>query len=218
MTHVSIFVWKKDMTAYRDFIHDYPSRCRRLLDEHFKNAQRNDLEVTLLLSVASSGLIVPYARLSEDAHPARDADRFAEAKTNLDELLDDDFLDSKLWDTTDPKSWRFGELRDLSGDPDAWHLDELKPVSGRKKARSIVKVLRNALAHGNVFTRGRPHIDRLVFLSRRCQDNPERGYNCVVVSPADLKRFVLNWLETLGGVEVGKWVFVEGKLLERSVA
>jgi hypothetical protein len=185
---------------------------------HFKNARENDLEVTLLLSVASSGLIVPYARLSEDAHPARDADRFAEAKGKLDRVLDAALLASELWDTIDPGSWRFGELCDLSGDPDAWDLDTLKPVSRKKKARSIVKVLRNALAHGNVFTRGRPHIDTLVFLSRRCQKNPEQGYNCVLVSPADLKCFVLNWLETLGGVEVGGWVFVEGQLLERAVA
>lgn len=206
------------MTAYRDFIHDYPSRCRRLLDTHFTNARENDLEVTLLLSVASSGLIVPYARLSEDAHPARDADRFGEAKGKLDRVLGAPLLASELWDTTDPGSWRSGELRDLSGDPDAWPLDAMKPVSRQKEAGSIVKVLRYALAHGNVFTRGRPHIDTLVFLSRKCQVDPMLGYRCVVVSPVDLKCFVLNWLDTLGGVEGGGWIFVEGTLLERAVA
>jgi hypothetical protein len=188
------------MTAYSDFIQDYPSRCRRLFDIHFKNAQSNDLEVTLLLNVTSSGLIVPYERLSEDAHPAHDADRFAEAKARFDELLEASFLDSGLWNTSDPKSWRCGKLRHLSGDPDAWGLGELRSVNREKKSSSIVRVLRNALAHGHVFTRGRPHIDELVFLSRCCQSAPEAGYNCVVVSPDDLKRFVLNWLNTLGAV------------------
>jgi hypothetical protein len=206
------------MTAYSNFIHDYPMRCRRLLDKYFKDAQRNDLEVTLLLNVASSGLIVPYTRLSEDAHPARDADRFAEAKAKLDRVLDTALLNSELWNTTDPRSWRFGELRDLSGDPDAWHLDTLKLVSREKKARSIVKVLRNALAHGNIFTRGSPHIDTLVFLSRISHDDPKLGYNCVTVSPSDLKVFVLNWLKTLGGIGVPEEIFAETKLLERSVA
>jgi hypothetical protein len=54
------------MTAYRNFTQDYPERCRRLLSLNFKNAKQNGLEVTLLLSIAASGLIVPYARLSED--------------------------------------------------------------------------------------------------------------------------------------------------------
>jgi hypothetical protein len=206
------------MTAYSNFIHDYPIRCQKLLDRYFKDAQRNDLEVTLLLNVASSGLIVPYARLSEDAHPARDAERFAAAKAKLDRALDTALLNSELWDTTDPTLWRFGECRDLSGDPDTWDLDALKPVSRKKKAGSIVKVLRNALAHGNVFTRGRPHIDTLVFLSRISHDDPKLGYNCVTVSPSDLKVFVLKWLKTLGSIEVPGGIFAETKLLERSAA
>jgi hypothetical protein len=206
------------MTAYRNFIQDWPERCRRLLLLNFKNAKRNDLEVTLLLSIAASGLIVPYARLSEAAHPSGDAARFEEAKNRLDQVLDAQFLSSKLHPGAEPGAWRFGKLKELRGDPDAWDMDCLLPLTDKKKVRPLVKVLRNALAHGNVFTRGWPHIETLVFLSRISNERPELGYNCLTVSPIDFKEFVLNWLHTLSQASIPGQIFTEADLFAEFVA
>ncbi len=89
------------MTAYQNFVQDYPERCGRLLSTYFRNAQRNDLEVTLVLNIASSGFMVPYARLSEDAHPSADSIHFQQAKNSLNRLLDAVFLGSRLHPAAD---------------------------------------------------------------------------------------------------------------------
>ncbi len=205
------------MTAYRNFIQDYPIRCRRLLSIYFKGARENNLEVTLLLNIASSGLIVPYARLSEGAHPSGDSAHFKGAKDNLDKILNAPFLSSELHPKKEPQSWRLGKLKELSGDPDSWQLDQMKPITKKKTARPLVQILRNALAHGNIFIRGNPHIETLVFLSRiKCVE--DIGYNCLTVSPPDLKEFVLCWLQTLSNAKIPGQVFMEGNLFAEHVA
>ncbi|MBE0448305.1 MAG: hypothetical protein IBX64_09455 [Actinobacteria bacterium] len=103
----------------------------------------------------------------------------------------------------------------LGGIIGTWHLEELRAISDRKKASTVAKVLRNALAHGNIFTRGNSHINILVFLSRINHEHPEFGYNCITVSPLDFKRFMLKWFDILGMVEVPGWTFAETDLLEK---
>ena len=205
------------MTAYRNFIQDYPGRCRRLLLEYFKNAEQNDLEVTLLLNIASSGVIVPFARLSEDAHPSGDATRFKDAKDKMDHVLDTHFL-SFLGSDADPGSWRLGKLKEIPGDPDAWDWDSLTPLTNKRTAKPLVSILRNALAHGNVFTRGGEHIETLVFLSRISHENPELGYKCLTVSPIDFKEFVLRWLDALSKADIPGQIFAEADIFAELVA
>ncbi len=185
---------------------------------YFGSVQRNDLEVTLLLNIASSGLIVPYARLSEDAHPSGDAIRFHEAKVSLNQVLDAPFQGSQLHPEANSGSWRFGKLKDLCGDPDAWAWDNVKPITAKKTVRPIVKVLRNALAHGNVFTKGRPHIETLVFISRIDREKPELGYECISVSPADFKAFLDCWLVVLSNAHIPGEIFTEAGIFAEFVA
>jgi hypothetical protein len=51
------------MTAYRNYVQDFPSRSRDLLNEFSLSARALNKEVTLLLAVATPCLIVPYERL-----------------------------------------------------------------------------------------------------------------------------------------------------------
>lgn len=205
------------MSAYRNFIQDYPARCRRLLTKYYEDAENNDLEVSLLLNIASSGLIVPYARLSDGAHPSGDAARFTKAKQTFDAALTACVCKSDLFTGAEPSSWRIGKSRELRGDPDAWNLDALKPVTPKKTVTPLVKILRNALAHGNVFSRGRPHITSLVFLSRLCHEKPELGYEILVVSPHDLKEFVLAWLSLLANIDIPGQTFIESNLFVKTM-
>jgi len=206
------------MTAYNNFVRDYPTRCNQLLNKFFKDAGENNLEVTLLLSMAASGFVIPYARLSESAHPTKDAESFKVAKDKLDAELKKPFLASELWGKDRPDSWRFGQLENIDGDPDSWGLKQFEALSISEQARDITRILRNALAHGNIYTRGNPHIEKLVFLSRVEHSQPELGYNCLIVSPLDLKQFMKNWFDVLGRVEMPARTFVESDLLEEIIA
>jgi hypothetical protein len=91
------------MTAYKNFVEDFPRRCRDILDLAGKPALSRGREVTLTLMVASAGLVVPYERLKPDGgggghidHPSGDNKRFADAAAKLRSLLDAPFMSSCL--------------------------------------------------------------------------------------------------------------------------
>lgn len=202
------------MTAYANFIQDYPQRCKKLLESFSKNAKMKDLEVTQLLCISTSGIIVPYNRLSDKCHPAADSSRFKDAKEHFVKILDRNFVGSELWSFHNAGSWRFSELKNLAGDPDSWHLDTAKPIDDGIKISKVVKIMRNALAHGNIFTSGKPQIEMLVFLSRLGRENEHKGYNCLIVSPSDLNVFMMEWFKMLGNIKVPGEIFVETRILD----
>ena len=76
--------------------------------------------------------------------------------TDLSELFQKPFASTPL--CGDRSSWVRGEIKDLSRLPDEW--DKSKNV-GNIKTKRILKILRRALAHGNIWTHGNP-IDALV--------------------------------------------------------
>lgn len=190
------------MTAYANFIKDYPDRCKRLLDKNFIKAGLNNLEVTLLLSICSSGLIIPYERLKDSSHIAKDSNRFKSAKTKFDQLLKLPFIHSDLWDSTDEITWRFCKKHDFQGDPDSWEIDDWDPIGAETKVEQVIKTMRNALAHGNIFIRGKQHIDLIIFLSRIVPNDPDKGHRCLTVSPAHLHKCILNWFNFISRIDI----------------
>lgn len=60
------------MTAYKNFVQDFPTRCKDVLELAESRTNHQVREVTLLLVVASAAIIVPYERLRKDGqfpHP-----------------------------------------------------------------------------------------------------------------------------------------------------
>ena len=102
------------MSKYENFIRDYPKRLKNILDNQYETAREQGLEVTLMLAVASSGLIVPFERLKKRTngpeHPTKDRERFGIAAERLDALEDEKpFWGSTLW----PRkvgTWKRGTL------------------------------------------------------------------------------------------------------------
>jgi hypothetical protein len=125
----------REMTAYRNFIEDFPCRCREILRIARKPALSRGREVTLTLMVASAGLVVPYERLKPDgrwgAHPSGDRETFAGAVEKLGSLLGQPFMSSRLWTATS-STWRGGKLDSVTGDPDS--------RKGLQKSRPITSV------------------------------------------------------------------------------
>lgn len=194
------------MSNYDNFISDFPERCGKLLDNLWPRAKSRRLEVTHILTVATSSIIVPYARLirppSEDfPHPSRDRDRFLLASQSFDQLLETRFLGSPVWIKSDKHSWKFGRVQEVTGDPDSWpELRKPNSLSDQKKVKAVIKHLRNALAHGNIFTRGRPTIEKLVFLSQVAQRVYK--FNYLVVEPDDFRLFLEKWIEYLASIDM----------------
>ena len=122
------------MTAYRNFIEDFPGRCRDILKIAIKPTYLRGREVTLLLMVASAGLIIPYERLKPDGkgsgsigHPSRDNMLYTDAARQLHQLLEKPFLSSDLWNEPSLGSWERGYIQQIAGSPESWpELDNSK--------------------------------------------------------------------------------------------
>jgi hypothetical protein len=196
-----------DMTAYKNFIEDFPRRCRDVLDLAGKSARYRGLEVTLTLMVASAGLIVPYERLKPEGeidHPSADSKTFAGAAAKLKSLLNEPFLSSCLWNEASA-TWRSGELLSVTGDPDSWDgLQRPRPISKEKRVRTVLKTIRNSLAHGNIYTLQNP-IQEIIFIEVNKHKDPP-GYSFISVAPDEFRKFLENWFEFLNDLHVPREV------------
>jgi hypothetical protein len=163
----------RKMTAYKNFIDDFPYRCRDILNITKRPALHRGREVTLALMVASAGLVVPYERLKPDIgwgdHPSGDRKTFADAAGKLESLLGELFMSSRLCTEANP-TWRVGKLLSVTGDPDSWEgLQTSRPISKDKTVGGILSIIRNALAHGYIWTLRDP-IEAIIFVKRVLKD------------------------------------------------
>ena len=192
------------MGAFTNYVQDFPNRCNEVLEAFSYRAQEIKREVTLLLAVATPCLILPYERLHKKFHPSRDQEKFAVAKSTLDDKVLKKCGESCLWST--PDAWRFKKLNltELRGDPWQWGLNVDTESIVDKKAKFVLSILRNALAHGSIWTMGDP-IDTLVFVSLvEWEDNPEcKGpFNTIQCSPKELGQFLKNWVNFLNELKI----------------
>lgn len=198
------------MSNYVNFIVDYPSRCRDLLSSFEPDAVDLDREVTLVLSVASTGLTIPFERLKDDdgpyERPTDDRARYQDAAEQFDALLASPFLDSAVWGEA-PGSWHTGRLGSAKGTPDDWpELRTFQQITPDVEVSAIVYTLRNALAHGNIYSRpdNENRIRELVFLSggRKGKKMQVMPYQYVQVTPGDLQTFLLLWFDFLQQIKL----------------
>lgn len=182
------------MSAYINFITDFPTRCNDLLKMFQQKARFENREVTLLLAVASAGLIIPRARLIEEGHPSADRDHFISAATAFIKEMEGCFKKSAFYDQK-RHGWTFfkGEItKDSYPDKIAFMC---KPISNEKTTKNIIKIMRNALAHGNIFLRGDSRIERLLFLSKVQGTAPI--FECIEVTVKSFEFFLRQWLDFL---------------------
>jgi hypothetical protein len=196
-----------------NFIDDFPCRCRDILNIAKRPALHRGREVTLALMVASAGLVVPYERLKPDIgwgdHPSGDRNTFADAAGNLESLLGQQFMSSCLCTETNP-TWRFGKLLSVTGDPDSWEgLQKSRPVSKDKTVGRIFSVIRNALAHGNIWTLRDP-IEEIIFVKRVLRDDEVvRHFEFLSVAPHEFQHFLEGWFDFVISLRIPQEVAFE---------
>lgn len=183
------------MSAYKDFVSDFPARCLDVLHMAKRPARGQQREVTLALMVASAGFVVPFERLKK-AHPTGDSTRYAEASRKMDVLMAERFLSSRL--AYGATSWQGGKLESISGDPDFWiEMAQAKKLSDEKTVGGVVRILRKALAHGNIFTYMNP-IESIIFCNCNYDDDKNiKEISFIKASPEDFVAFLRDWFEFL---------------------
>lgn len=164
--------------------------------------QCRNREVTLSLVVAAAGFVIPFERLNSE-HPAGDEQRYPECARQLSVLLSGKFLGSILHPQPETV-WAYDNLKTIEGDPDGWGL-QAKPLTPGKTVGGVLRVIRNAMAHGNLFTRGNP-IETILFASAHRNDAKEIvAFSVISVTPEAFLLFLRNWFEFIKQQDVSQF-------------
>ena len=182
------------MTAYTNFTGDFPARCVAVLDAASDIAKGQEREVTLLLMAASASFIVSFERLKPDTreggHPFGDNKKFSVAAESLSQLMKSEFIGSELCPGMS-HSWRSAKnIKSVRGGPEQWlQSAKLEPVTQQRPVASILKLLRNALAHGSLYTTGDP-IKELIFVQRQ----NKADFEILIVGQENFEFFIRAWI------------------------
>jgi len=216
------------MSAYKNFIQDFPARCEKLLDRIERGNKFDDKKVTGLLLVASSAVCIPYDRLRPVSnetmpHPSGDTEKYSIAARQFQQLWNSNIVGSRLCPKEERQNWLFTKLDDVQGDPDGWQTD-FKEISKDKKVSSFLKIMRNALAHGNIYTKGSQSIAQILFVSsepdrKKCltcgttRSATIKHYNCLAVTPDAFEQFLKHWFEFIKELEIPPVIYndIEGE-------
>lgn len=197
------------------FVVEYPQRCMEILDMSEGLARERELLGSFSLIMASSLLLIPYERMKK-AHPLGEAVREPEIYSAIRSVERKRFLQTDFWGEVPPGEWRYSRILNDVNQTDRWqdadrrHPMDKDAVNGinDRDTGGIIRVLRNALAHGNVvyldaegFERRGAQVQYLAFLSRyeETEERREQGetYRLVATTEEGFIAFVKAWASWL---------------------
>ena len=208
------------MSCYENIYNDFPLRCARLWTGLRDSPLAKELDVTFMLMAAAAGFATPWEQLKIQAgqgpqhsgqHPAfnsYDEKAYKSSLKIVNAELDRPLLQSSLFRNGNFGEWIFGEVGRIGEILGAVEMRTLPKVDKSAiKARDIVKILRNAVAHNNIhaFTRKRrgavqdQRISELTFFGEAKEKgtNGVVGYNVVSLPVEDFSNFLESWFALL---------------------
>ncbi len=209
------------MGVPRRFAIEYAERCLQLMD-HLKDfAKEADLVGSFSLLVAGTVLTMPYERMKAGhfLHQPEDGD-LSEA---LKLLRKTTFRNAPFWRDEPPEGWRQARLLGEVRDAHVWRDTKGRhPFShgaensiGRRSTDEVIRVIRNALSHGNVVYLNKYGFDvpgeQMCFLGFLCeyeQENAIEGaipqYRLVAAPEPEFFRLVNDWAHWISQFERGR--------------
>lgn len=191
------------------FATEYPERCLELLNAFEPVAHERDLVGSFSVMLASSILLVPWER-AKNEHPIRQ-EKGGALQTNLRRLERRKWLEADFWTDAAPGEWHFSRIIGDPNDVQHWHNERGDPSFSenantiqKRRVGEVLRVLRNALAHGNIVylnEQGQEiqgeRVQHLAFLSRYEENEGDRKkaetYRVVTVRETDFLPFVRAW-------------------------
>lgn len=198
------------MSNYKNFIQDFPIRCGEILEDYKNHARATGREVTHMFAIAAAALPIPFERLrkptSDTKHPSRDKEKYKSADGKFANVSNKSFLKSDLWQDA-ARSWVTGKVTagEVERGPDGWSNLLLEALPEHIKTTDILEHVRNALAHGSIFTLpdAEDKIERIIFLSEDRDNGKFNGnYNALSVSPEDFTAFLIKWIQFLRSLKL----------------
>jgi hypothetical protein len=195
------------------FVTEYPERCLALLDAMEPIAREKDLLGSFALLTAASILNIPLERLSKH-HPIN-----MELGSSLYQALraveKQEWAVAQFWQGNESGQWHFARIVTDPNHVIGWQDDEGRPSMSeiantirKRKAGLVLRVLRNALAHGNIvylnedgYETAGTRLHFIGFLSRYEEGEDQRAaaesYRLLAVSEGDFLSFIRRWASWL---------------------
>lgn len=202
------------------FAVEYPRRALELIGMLEASARENNLLGSFGLLAASAMLTIPFERMRTSHFLHNDA-RDADLVKNLKVLEKAAFLKAPFWQTApDDGAWRQSRIVSTIEKVRGWldqdgrdpRSEEANTIQTRK-ASEVLRVLRNALAHGNII-----YLDKkgqeiagnrmvyMAFLSRYEETEAQREqaetYRVVIATEEAFLQFVKSWAEWIGSFDL----------------
>ena len=212
------------MSEYKHFIEDFTERSSKLFNEFIENAG-DKYDVTLLLTFATPCFLVPYERLKDEGKREKAFSRnFDIYQDKYDGIRKDPFVGSVFQKKLSIESIRYGFVKEIEDARNHnWEVETInkiksdfindKGIKAPVTVHLLFSTLRNGLAHGNIFTTGKPDIKQIVLAKKitrkdptdeRCSDCGQHqkrgidvGWNCLIIDPDSFKQLLRNWFEWL---------------------
>lgn len=200
------------------FVTEYPSRCMDLFELMEPIARDKELVGSFSLIVATSIFLIPYERMKA-RHPLNRGDQGPEIYSAIRRVERQRFLEAEFWRADRPQPWRLSRIVNEVERTDNWHDEQGRhPMAAdaenrieRKTVGEVLRVIRNALAHGNVIyldehgfeSRG-AQLNYLAFLSRyeetEEQQKERETYRFVATTEDGFLEFVKSWAAWLAAL------------------
>jgi hypothetical protein len=191
------------------FVVEYPKRCLDLIKELEPIARQRKLVGSFSLLVAAAVFVIPYERMGSK-HPLHKATRDVDLFSALKSLEKENFITAPFWNGNPPNdAWRFSRIMTDANDTTGWKDEDgnhpmeanAKNSLPRRKADEVLRVIRNALAHGNIvylnergFEQRDTKLQFLGFLSRYEEaKEASETYRLVTTTEDEFLRFVKVW-------------------------
>jgi hypothetical protein len=181
-----------------------------------ERARDRALVGSLSLLAAASVLTVPFERARDGHFLLRDVD--SELVGMMDALKKVKFVVAPFWNGEGPVNWRQTRIVANFNDSDGWidgqgkhpFATDAENVIAKKDASEVLRVIRNALAHGNIVYLNQRGLERegeplhyLALLSRYEETEGQRAasetYRLVAATEEEFLRFVKAWARWIVG-------------------
>jgi hypothetical protein len=201
------------------FAIEYPMRCLELIEAAEDYAVRRKLEGSFALLAASAVLTIPFERMAA-RHKLHDKERDADLAGAVGLLSKTPFLKAPFWEGAPPTDWRMSRVMTPVNEVEGWRDgDGLHPLDEnatntikRYTAKEVIRVIRNALAHGNIIYLNAQYRevpgDRMAFIAflsqyeeTEEQRKASETYRLLVVPETAFLGFVKRWAAWIGGLD-----------------
>jgi hypothetical protein len=203
------------------FAIEYPQRALKLIAMLELRARHRELLGSFGLLAASAVLTIPYERMKSQ-HFLHKQDIDSDLAGALKRLQKTAFLQAPFWEKKIPGNWWQSRIFSAVQNVDGWRDKQgLHPFADgavskltdqSRTADEVIRVLRNALAHGNVIYLDREFRETpgeqmvyMAFLSRYEETHEHRTtsetYRLVVTGEEEFLNFVKCWASWIGTLD-----------------